>query len=259
MALSKLEMMITVPAGGWSISVTEVPAATASVTVAAADYFLTSTTALLTTLQTALNADGTLAGTYAVSLDDGSDSSTGKVTISATGVTTFAITWTSTALRDALGFTGTTAAALTTTGSSASPHVFLPPVKAMPGMHPDGSSGNPISDTTVVKAPSGPSKALHYGFTYEGALGFGMVIGNKARTQFEVVVNESFETFWTTGGMGKGLPFRYHADRATDGTYTSWRIDSVQAFPVVPAMSTWTSSAVAPFNIGPIPLIKYTT
>src|SRR5687768_7257565 len=131
MALPKIEGMVTVPTGGWSVSVTEDPAATSTVTVAAGDYFPTSTTALLSAFSTALTSNSTLAGTYTVSLDDASDSSTGKVTISAAGVTTFAITWTSTALRDALGFAGNTSAALTVTGDNASPYVNLPNVKRM--------------------------------------------------------------------------------------------------------------------------------
>jgi hypothetical protein len=257
MALPKLETMITVPTGGWSISVTEDPAATSSVTVAAGDYFLTSTAALLTALKTALDANATLAGTYTVTLDDTADSATGKVTISATGVTTFAITWSSTALRDALGFTGNTSAALTTTGASQSPNVFLPPVKCMPNMGgPDGSRGTPISDTTVTKSPSGTSKSIHYGFTYEHTIGFAMAIGSKVRTEYEVVTNESFQTFWVTGGMGQGVPFRYYVDRSDDATYRSW-VAIGNAFPVMPALATWTSSAKAPFNIGPIPLIEY--
>ena len=257
MALPKIEGMMTIPTGGLSFDVTEVPADTATITVAAGNYFLTSTTALLTTIQTALTAAG-LGGTYAVSIDDGSDSSTGKVTISATGITSFAITFTSTTLRDYLGFTGNTSAALTATGSNASPYIHLPNVKRMPARAPDGTRGVPVTDATTTVAPSGQSVGIQYGTRYVDAFGFMFLLGSKTWATYDVVTGESLETFWLNT-IGCARPFRYHPDRSDDATYSSYRALSPSMFPAVPAIQTWTSSAQSLWHVGPVDVCEWVT
>src|SRR3990167_2984753 len=108
MALEKYEGLITVPTGGWAVSVEEFTpnAGPVTVTVPAGAYYLTSDggagAGLVSTLASLLTANGTLAGTYSASLSDTDAAATGKVTLSATGVTTFNLTWTSTTLRDTL-------------------------------------------------------------------------------------------------------------------------------------------------------------
>src|SRR5688572_13471622 len=105
MAYSKLESRITVPSGGWEVSVQEFTpnAGPVAVTVAGqGNYYLSSSTALLAQIATALDANGTLTGDYSCTVS----STTGRVTLSATGVATFSLTWTDTDHRDALGFTG---------------------------------------------------------------------------------------------------------------------------------------------------------
>src|SRR3990167_5593249 len=143
MALEKLEALIRF-AASHSISVEEFTPNVAStpVVVAAAstDYFLRSTTNLLTTIGTNLTNDGTLGGTYTLSLDDTSDSATGKVTISATGVTTFNVTWTSTTLRDYLGFTANLSGAASYTGTNQARFLWLPNVGRTNRMAPNFSS-----------------------------------------------------------------------------------------------------------------------
>jgi hypothetical protein len=247
MALPKLEGYITVPTGGLAFDVTEVPADTATITVAAGSYFLTSTTALLSTIQTALNAAG-LGGTYAVSIDDTADSATGKVTISATGITSFAITWSGTTLRNALGFDGNISATLTSTGANASPYIHLPNVKRTPGRAPEGTRGVPITDATTTVSPSGQSVGIQYGTRYVDSFGFMFLIGFKTWATYDVVTNEALETFWLNT-IGAARPFRYYPDRATDGTYSSYRALSPGMFPAVPAISTWTSSAQSLWHV----------
>jgi hypothetical protein len=248
MALPKLEGYITIPTGGWAVSVTEVGGGgTVAVTVAAGNYFLTSTTALLSAFATALD-DSALTGDYTVSIDDTADSATGKVTISATGITSFAIVWTSTTFRDALGFDGNISATLTSTGANQSPYIHLPSVKRMPARAPEGTRGIPITDATTTVSPSGQSVGIQYGTRYVDSFGFMFLIGFKTWATYDVVTNEALETFWLNT-IGAARPFRYYPDRATDGTYSSYRALSPGMFPAVPAISTWTSSAQSLWHV----------
>lgn len=254
--LPKLEGHITVPTGGWTVSITEVPAATSTYTIPAGNYYLTSTTSLLTTLSAGLTANATLAGTYSCVISDDASTSTGKVTLSATGITTFSVTWTSTALRDALGWTGNTSGALTFTSQSASPYIFLPNVKRANPMAPDGYQGLPVTDGTVTVSPSGTSKSIKYATRYIDSLEFRFLLGSKTWTTWEVVTNESLESFYAST-IGEGAPFRYHFDRANDSSHASYRSLAIGSMSVVPAIPGFVGSANSLWNYGPTGLIKY--
>lgn len=255
--MPKLEGMITVPTGGWSISVTETPAATSSVTIAAGNYFPTSPTSLLDALETALNADATLAGTYTVTIDDDTQTSTGKVTIAASGLTSFAITWTSPALRNALGFTATISGAATHTSPSASPHVWLPNVKRWSStVAPDGYRGQPQTDGTVTISPSGMSKAIKYATRYIDVMEWRFVLGRKAWSSLETITNESYETFYGVA-QGRGQPVRYHSDRTDDTTYSSYRHMGIGSMAAVPSIPGFTAGATSLWNLGPNDLLAY--
>lgn len=256
MTLPKLEGHITVPTGGWSISVTEDPAATSSVTVAAGSYWLTSTTSLVTALVTALNANGTLSGTYAATVDDTSATATGKVTISVTGVTTFAITWTSTSLRNALGWTGNTSAAASVTSQSSSPYIYLPNVVRTNTMAPDGYKGQPVTDGTVTVSPSGTSKGITYATRYVDNLEFRFLLGSKTWRTWEVVTNESLQSFYETT-IGYGCPLRYHKDRSDDTTYVSYRSLAVGSMSASAAIAGWTGNAASLWHYGPTSVVEY--
>src|SRR5678816_162902 len=94
MALKKLQSLFTL-ASNVTMTITEhgPGSQVKNVTSTAGDYYLSSSTAFISTLQTAINAAG-LGGTYTVTLDDTASTSTGKVTISATGtITSFDIAW----------------------------------------------------------------------------------------------------------------------------------------------------------------------
>jgi hypothetical protein len=221
--LGKFEGRFSTPvASGYVMTVSENGGTAVAVTVLAANshYYLTSTTSMLSTISTALTGNATLVGTYSCTVSDG-DTGTGKVTISATGVTTFAITWTDTALRDALGFTANTSGAATYTGSNASPYIWLPNQRRSEPPHPEGYKGLPISQGTVTVSPSGHTKILSYGIRYATTFTFRYIAGNKAKTPLESTTNESFETFWTNT-IALGKPIRWHYDRDTDGTYVSY-------------------------------------
>lgn len=223
-SLGKLEALIPITAVQ-TMRVTETTPDTAAAnhTIAIADYYLTSTTSLLTAVKTALDA---VSGnsTYTVTLDDTNDSSTGKVTISATGIVSFAIEWTSTTLRDILGFTGDVTGAATYTGSNQALYLHLPNCGRTDVGHPAGDVGSPIRDGNIVFAPgSSVTYAMSFATRYRSRLAFSHLLGNKAWTSLETVTNEAFQTFWTYS-IAKGYPIRWHKDRNDDADYEPWRV-----------------------------------
>lgn len=252
MALLKLEGMITVPTGGWSASITDNDG-TFTATVAAGDYFLTSTTSLLAAFKTAL--DNGAGVTYTVTVDDADPTGTGKVTITPSAGNV-AITWTSTSLRDALGFTGNLSAASTQVSPSSSPYIYLPNVQRSPAMAPEGSNGYVVNDSTVTVAPSGNAVGLQYNKRYINTLGFRFLLANKGWIAHEVVANESLESFYNST-IGAVRPFRIHPDRSVDATFTTWRAAGASEIALTPAIPNMTTGATSLWHFGDIQLIKY--
>ncbi len=243
--LEKYEAMITIPTGGWSISVQEFTpnAGPATVTVPAGDYFWTSTASggsasFLATLVSQLNANATLSGTYSASLSDDNLAATGKITLSATGVTTFSVTWTSTTMRDRMGFTGTLSSAATYTSTEHAELLWLPPVTMDSPEFPPGGIGWQVSDYTATVSPSGYSKRIAYARRYQGVVKYRQLIASKVWSSQEVTVNESLETFWEDA-INAGLAVRYHRDRTSDSTYVNWVLLGGDRFKPSPDVPGW--------------------
>jgi len=258
--LPKFEGRLTVPTGGYVMTVTD-SGGTAAVTVlAAGDYYPNSSTAFLAAIAAALTANATLAGTYTCTSDDDASSSTGRVTITCSGGGNPTIVWTSTALRDALGFTAGLSGAATYTSTNACPYIFLPDVARAYPMAPDGSRGVPITDGTFTQAPSGQAKVLTYAERYVDALEFQLLSGRKARAQFETYTGESLESWWRLV-LSRGLPFRYHYDRATDGAYVTYRCAQPSVFAIKPYVPGYvggpSAGATLRWNFGPVDLVEY--
>jgi len=255
-SLPKLEGRTTY-ASAVTVTVTETPAATDTVTVAAAgNNYLTSSTALLSTIATALNANATLAGTYTLTVDDGTDGATGKVTISATGITSFTLTWNSIQLRDDLGWgADLTPTAASFTSPSASRLIYLPNVPRANPMAPDGSAGKPMSDFTMTVAPSGSSKRLKYSTRYVDTMEYRFLTGRKTWATFETNVNESLQTFWGNI-ISAGNPYRYHRDRTDDATYVEYVDEGGGVFNVDPFREGWVGTQGSS-TAGPATLWNY--
>lgn len=261
MALNKLEGRITVPTGGWSISVNE-GGGGVTVTVAAADYYLTTagsgSRSLLAELEFQL--DSLMTGAYTVSLDDTADNATGKVTISATGVGSFSITWTSTSIRDALGFTGNVSGATTYTGSNQARYLWLPNVRRanLMGAEPSSTSfdlGVQVEDGTFTMAPSGASKKLAYNRRRIDTLEYRYLLGNKSLLALETTTNESWERFYQDV-IQPGYPFRLHPDRSSDSVYFTWKADSTKAgMGVEPIYPGWVNNASSQWAVR-LPIFK---
>ena len=184
--LPKFEARVTVPVGGYAIAVTD-SGGTSSVTVPAARYFLIE---LLAALVTALNADATLAGTYAAVVDDDGTNATGRVTLSATGGGNPSITWTSTVLRDLLGFTATLSGSATYHSFLPVKPLHLPDVPRCNPLVPEGMVGLPISNVSQTRASSGQIVTLSYGDDVGvDNLEFHFLAGRKTWTQYETYDN----------------------------------------------------------------------
>lgn len=232
----KFEGRLSTPvAAGYTMSVDEGGGAVVVTVLAAnSNYYLTSATGgMLAAIMTALNASA-LAGTYTLTIDD-SDAGTGRVTISATGVASFAITWPDTTLRDALGFTGSVSGAATYISPSGSPYIWLPDRRRVDPPTPQGYVGFPVPNTIVTVAPSGHSKAISMGYRYASRYQVRYMRGNKVWRRFEQVTNESLENFHELI-IGRGVPVRYHLDRSNDTRYVTWRMMPTWAVrPEIPA------------------------
>lgn len=245
MALPKLEGMFTIPTGGYTFSINEGGGAQA-VTIPAGQYFLTSGVSggnsLLTEIGNQATAVGGLAGTYTLSVSDTDGSATGKVTISCSGATPTAFTWTSTALRDWIGFSGSESVGATTVGDNHAERLWLPNVRRAMPRTSDASTGLRVSDYTITVAPNGVSKRLAYNKRFVGDLTFNYLDGKKTKLEFETVVNESLETFWIDV-IYAGHAVRYYTDRSVDSTYLEWVLTGGHEFVPDPAVPGWVGSS----------------
>lgn len=155
MAHARLEALITVPDGGWSLSV-NIGGGPLAVTFTEFDtYYPTS---LLSTLKTKL--DTATGQTFTVSGNFGSNG-TGVVTISV-AAGTYAITWSGTVLRNLLGFTGNIAATATSTGTNGMQGVWLPDCAISSAGDIDFDSvGHLRTDATFSVSPTGTVTFWH--------------------------------------------------------------------------------------------------
>jgi hypothetical protein len=249
MALPKLEgrMRFTV-AQSISLNVNATGAGSVPVAATSTDYYHTSTTALLAYIASQANNAAVfpfmpLGYTLTVTLDDTADSATGRVTIAISPAdVNFTLDWTTTTLRDYLGFTGNLSGAATYTGTNAARFLFLPDVQPSGLMAPNGEVGMPVSDATFTLSPSGYSKVLKLNTRYVNRCAFHLMRGRKVYDAHETYQNESLQVFWTDV-ISAGNPFRYHASRAVDGTYVSWRGAGVNEYIPVDHVPNWKGAA----------------
>lgn len=166
----RLEARFTVPSAV-TISVTSNAGGPTVVTIAAGSYTPTSFCAYL---QSALIAQRSVtAGTWTVTLSTGR-TGTGFVTIAVTAGT-FSITWTSTLLRDILGFTATITAQTSSTGPQQCLGLWLPDCPTMTDLDP--TLAPRVTDSRSVESANGlvithtsTSKRVHKGLRYSHVL-----------------------------------------------------------------------------------------
>src|SRR6266540_6286804 len=117
------------------------------------------------------------AGSSSVTIDDNSDTSFGVSTISRSSA--FAITWTSTSIRDLLGFFNNRSANATHVSSFHVKYLFMPNCGRSGVMGPETSDGAIESDYTLSLGTDGTAYALSYSKRYKDSLEFRMLKGSK--------------------------------------------------------------------------------
>lgn len=233
----KLEGLITVPTGGWEIKVTVQSDPEATVTIPAGTYYLSSvgsgSRSLIDEVSYQMNATGNY---FAVTM-----SAAGLVTIGRGN--SWVASFTSTGLRDALGFTGNlTPSALSFTGTEQAEYLFLPNCGRGPSfMSPDGDDGAEESDLTMAVSPSGVVRCYGYERRAVDSLDFPHLKSSKTWISDEVTANESLQRFWRAT-MASGARFRYHPDATAAGTYVTWVAEAPE-FKPAPLVPGWDNAA----------------
>lgn len=184
-----------------------------------------------------------LGGAFEVTVADGTDTSTGVVTINRSSGVAFTVTWAAnTAIRDLLGFTGNLSSATSHTGTQQAKYLWLPNCGRSAIMSPEASNGAIETDFSFAMGSDGTPYAIAYSTRYKDSMEFRMVKGSKAWISKEVTVNESFEQFYTNS-IGYGLRIRFHADRSSDSTYRTWVVENGGAYAPVPVREEWADGA----------------
>ena len=240
MSRGRVEARITVPTGGWSVSLTVTAiGGPVVVTVAAGTYWIDELlVAFIAALNAAFGGDG--AFSYSVSFGE---SGTGFVTITH-ATQTFSWTWTSTAMRDLFGFTADlTPAALSFTGTMVCKAVWLPDCDLD---HKRGVDSGPKKiDRKVLVAPGGTVTALGYQNRRRVRIVWALIGKARAIESQESTVGESFERWFldTHGGevsyfgMSPQVRVYWNADGATKITIRL--IDPSDTFDPERVDATW--------------------
>lgn len=187
----RLEAYLTTDAA-WSVTVETTTIASTPVSVmasGASDY----TRGIAGALEDALNAVD-VSVTWTVTPSFG-EAGTGLVTIDCDEAS-WSITWTSTNLRDVLGFAGNISAVSTAqTGTLAAKGVFLPDCpKHTP--HGDGDDGDEVSDLLYTMAPDGTAHTVSGTSMTTNHVRWSHLSRKRARISGEVVDGESWQQFW---------------------------------------------------------------
>ena len=153
-------------------------------------------------------------GTYAAFVCTVSDA--GIVTM--TGGATFTVTWTDTALRDILGFTGNLSGASTYTAPNQHRYGWYPdsPISERDG--DERQAGVRTSDTQVMRAPGGQVNTITFAEFVDRTFSLGWIAKERAmavptdtQTTAARVKNRSYEEFWQQVGK-PGRRFRWYPD-----------------------------------------------
>jgi hypothetical protein len=217
-----------------------------AITLPVGNYFLNSvgdggaTRSLLAELKNQLDTGP--GGTWTLTCDDTNDTSLGKITIARNS--NYTATWTSTSIRDLLGFASdlSTAGTATFTGTKQAKALWLPNCGRSGILAPQASTGAIAADYTSSVSPGGTVYAIAYSTRGFDTLEHRTMLGSKAWSNLEVTSNESFETFYRYV-IAYGYRLRFHKDRSDDATYRTWNIQNGETYNPVPVREDWADSA----------------
>ena len=131
---------------------------------------------------------------------------------------TFTVTWTDTALRDILGFTGNLSGASTYTAPNQHRYGWYPdsPISERDG--DERQAGVRTSDTQVMRAPGGQVNTITFAEFVDRTFSLGWIAKERAmavptdtQTTAARVKNRSYEEFWQQVGK-PGRRFRWYPD-----------------------------------------------
>jgi len=211
-----------------------------SITMPVGNYFLNSignggaTRTFLLELKYQLDTNAT--GTWTVTCDDDTDAGTGKITIARNSV--FTMTWTSSTLRDLLGFTTGATTVTTMTGDYAAQYLFMPDCGRSGVLAPESSDGAIEADHTISIAPDGTCYSLAYSQRYFDTLEFAMLSGQKTWTTHAVYTNDAYQKFYEQV-IGRAKRVRYYPDRSVDSTYRTWYVEDAGHFDPKQVSANW--------------------
>jgi hypothetical protein len=239
MSAGFLQSRITVPTGGWSASWTDGNGGPLTATVAAGNYFPLELAAAFQAAIIALTGTVGNGATVSISL------TTGRCTITA-GAGNITLTWTSTALRDALGFTGNLSGASSATGTQHVRGLWLPGFTSKFSMYGDGANGSLVTDCRATVSPNGRVYAV-YGQSYRrhSGISWGAILPHRALEHLETVVGESFESFFldVVTNRVSWIPvnplIRLTWDESDTATYVDGRLLWNPTFDLEQAISGW--------------------
>ena len=223
-------------AAAHTVSATNSVGGPTTVTIAAGSYYPTD---LLTEFATQLNASRPSGWTVTKDFTDGG---TGLVTIHCTNVN-WSITWTSTTLRDLLGFTGNiSAVSVAQTATNAMKGVWLPdcPVNC----EDDLTVGAYQSDLRQSISPTGAVLSLA-GNSYRRLRNVGWSHVAKARARATAATTMAFENwFYDTqiGGNGSFLPgsrIAFYTDATTPTLLGYYQIADLSTTDMDQAIQGW--------------------
>ncbi len=204
MSNPKFEALITVPTGGWVATIASVAR-----TVPATTYYLSSpdggTYGLLDKLE---NLESGLTATVSAT--------TGLVTLSKSG--TFTVVWTSTDLRDALGFTGDLSGSASYTGTNQPPTLWLPKAGAFGLKLTINALGLKRTDRVIQEARSGQLASTKRNSYTDERFSFTGLAKTVVAEEDDSPTNASLESFWETY-LEENVTIRYYTSASDDSTY----------------------------------------
>jgi len=243
----RVEARMTIPTGGAAVSATNSGGGPTTVTVAAGSYYLTAAggvSSLISTLQTQLNATRTPSN-WTVSLS----TTTGLVTINCTG--TWSLAWTSTALRDVLGFAADiTSVSSAQTGTQQARGVWLPDCPLT--LEGDLKRAPTVSDSRSAMSPTGNVITL-VGNTYrrQRSLMWSHVPIAQVWGAQATYTNGSWEEFFRESQLGlgsswfsPGSPIQVYDHQGnmlgSDATIAGWSMIGLTSVEPKKAITNWT-------------------
>ena len=233
MSQGRLEGLVTIPSGGWTVSLTG--SSSGDSTVGAGEYYMSSpgdgSNSLLDELASQWST--TTGDTITASISGGADG-TGKVTLSSDGGT-FEVTWDSgdgnTDLRDALGFAddGDLSGATSYTSSRAARSVWVPAAHYQVLNSGNNWDGVIRSNFRSMVNMAGYSYALAGQRRKEKNIVWPAVAQARTWVTDESVTDQSYERFYIDTVLGEaawanrpGGPVRFYEDASNDNQYRTY-------------------------------------